>query len=172
MEMLSYLASMISTVLGLFEPFSKKMKTVLIFNFLGNVLVGISYLLVGSFSGAATCGTAAVQLLINYSFTAKEKKIPKKLVVVHAVMFLAVNLLTFALWYDALVLVAAMLFVLSVAQESTKYYRLLYVSNSLTWIIYDVLAHAYGNLSTHVILFISTALAIFFRDIRSRKNMQ
>ncbi len=168
--LLSYTASTISTILGLFEPFSKKMKTVLVINFLGNVLVGSSYLFIGRYSGAAICGTAAVQLLINYTFTAKGKKVPLPWVIVHAAVFLAVNLITFSAWYDILALAAAMLFVISVAQTKTNHYRLIYISNSTLWIIYDSLAGAYGNLSTHIILFLATAAAIFFRDIRTKKQ--
>ena len=170
MELLSYAASMISTVLGLFEPFSKKMKTVLTINFLGNVLVGTSYLLISRYSGAVVCGTAAIQLLINYSFTARGRKIPIALIFLHAAVFLAINLMTFAEWYDVFALAAALLFVISVAQGSTKYYRLLYISNSLLWIVYDALAGAYGNLATHVILFLATSAAIFFRDIHSKNG--
>lgn len=33
-DILSYVASLIATVLGLIEPFGKKMKTILTFNFL------------------------------------------------------------------------------------------------------------------------------------------
>lgn len=168
MELLSYIASMISTVLGLFEPFSKKMKTVLTLNLLGNVFVGISYLVIARYSGAAICGIAAVQLLINYSFTARGKKVPMPWIIVHAIVFCAVNLITFSAWYDVLALAAAILFVISVAQTKTNSYRLIYISNSTLWIIYDSLAGAYGNLSTHIILFIATGLAIFWRDVKKK----
>ena len=80
-----------------------------------------------------------------------------------------VNIVVFAHWYDILALAAAMLFVLSVAQSNAKHYRVLYMSNSLIWIAYDLLAGAYGNLFTHVVLFISTMAAIFIRDIKNRK---
>lgn len=168
MEILSYCLSFTSTVLGLFEPFSKKMKTVLCLNFIGNVLVGLSYLCVAKYSGSAICFTAAVQLLINYCFTAREKKVPMGLVVLHAVVFLAVNIVTFAVWYDIFALLAALLFVLSVAQHTPRIYRVIYIANSILWIAYDVLAKAYGNLFTHVVLSIAIALAIWFRDMRKK----
>ena len=168
MATISYIASMIATVLGLIEPFGKKMKTILTFNFLGNLLVGLSYLMVEQKSGALICFTACVQVLINYTFDAHGKKLPLWLIIVHALVFLAVNILTFAAWFDIFALVAAMLFVLSVAQNSTKYYRVLYVSNSLVWIAYDFLAKAYGNLVTHIVLFIATGIAIIIRDKRKK----
>ena len=164
MEQISYVASFISTILGLCEPFGKNMKLILTLNFLGNLLVGISYLLVASYSGAAICFVACVQVIINYSFNIRAKKLPGLLVVFHAVVFLAVNILTFRNWYDVLALVASLLFVLSVAQSNTKYYRVLFASNSMLWIVYDVLAGAYGNLFTHVVLFVATLMAMVVRD--------
>lgn len=169
METLSYIASFIATVLSLLEPYNKKMKTVLVFSFIGNVLVGISYILVGGISGSAICFTAAVQLLINYSFTVRERKIPAAVITVHAAAFLAVNLITFKAWYDVFALIASMLFVLSVAQSNAKYYRAIYIPNCLVWIVYDFMAKAYGNLLTHIDLTIALAGAVFIRDGRRQK---
>lgn len=169
MEMISYIASFISTVLGLCEPFGKKMSTILAFNFMGNLLVGLSYLCIKGYSGAAICFVACFQVSINYLFDVKGKKLPVWLVIVHAVVFLLVNLITFAKWFDVLALLAAFTFVLSVAQNNAKYYRFLYITNSFLWIIYDVLAHAYGNLFTHTALFVGIAVAIYIRDRKVQK---
>ncbi len=164
MAYISYIVSFIATILGLLEPFGKKMKTILLFNFTGNFLVGISYLLTGSNSGAAICAVACGQVLVNYIFDTKEKKVPIWLIIIYAVAFLAVNLLSFAAWYDVLSLIAAMLFVISVAQSNSKHYRVLYFLNSAVWIFYDFLAGAYGNLITHIVLLIATFTAIIIRD--------
>ena len=142
------------------------MRTILIFNFLGNLLVAISYLLISGFSGAAICFVACFQVVVNYGFDVKGKKVPTYWIIIHTILFLAVNILTFGNWYDVFSLVAAMLFVLSVAQNDAKYYRILYVSNSMLWIFYDFLAKAYGNLFTHIVLFIATTFAIFLRDVK------
>ena len=161
---MAFILSSIATVLGLIEPFNKKMKTILIFNFIGNLLVGVSYLLNKSFSGAAICAVACTQVFINYNFDAKQKKVPLWLIIIYGVAFLGVNLLAFAHWYDILSLLAAMVFVISVAQSDAKYYRILYMTNSFLWIGYDLLAKAYGPLSTHIILFIATTVSIIIRD--------
>lgn len=170
MELISGIISVLATIEGLVEPFFKKMKTVLLFNLLGNALVGINYLLSESYSGAIICGVAILGLCINYLFTSREKKIPKWVIGIHAVLFLAANLITFAHIYDILALIASLLFVLSIAQESTKYYRLLYISNSLVWIAYDFFAKSYGNLATHSVLFVAILISIILRDIRTKRN--
>ena len=169
MEKFSYIASLIATILGLCEPFGKKMKTILTLNFLGNLLVGASYHLTAGISGAAICYVACFQVLINYIFDAKGKKVPMWLIVFHAIVFITLNVLTFKVWYDVLALVAAMLFVLSVAQSSSKHYRLLYFTNSAVWIFYDILAGAHGNLVTHIVLTVATFGAIILRDKKQQK---
>lgn len=169
---ISYLLSFVSTVLGLCEPFSKKMRTVLAFNFTGNLLVGISYLLVDSLSGAAICAVACVQVFINYFFDKKKIKIPYWLVAVYIVSFLAVNFVSFARWYDVFSLIASVLFVVSVSQSESKHYRIYYFLNSTIWIFYDFLSASYGNLTTHVVLFVATFIAIYSRDVKTNKQKQ
>ncbi len=160
----SYMLSLIATVLGLMEPFGKTMRTILLFNFAGNFLVGISYFLTKGYSGAAICAVACVQVVINYCFGIKQKKVPLWLILLYAAAFLFVNLLSFSVWYDVFSLAGAMLFVLSVAQSDARYYRVFYVSNSTAWMFYDVLSQSYGNLMTHVVLFAATSIAMLVRD--------
>ena len=170
MEFLTGMLSVAATTLGLIEPFSKKMKTVLIYKFLVNSLVGINYLLTKSYSGALICAVAILCLGINYVFTSKEREIPLRVVILHSVMFLVANLVTFAHIYDVLALVASLLFVLCIAQKSTKHYRLLYIGNSLIWIPYDILSQSYGNLFTHVVLALAILISIIIRDRMKSKT--
>lgn len=169
-EICSYIASVISTILGLCEPFNKKMRAVLIFNFLGNFLVGLSYVLVKTYNGAAICLVACIQVCINYFFDIKGKKVPAYLIVIYLIAFVLVNLISFAAWYDIIALLAAICFVISVAQPDPKYYRILFISNSGLWIVYDFLAKAYGNLFTHTALFVATFVAICVRDIKDKNK--
>ena len=164
METASYILSLIATVLGIIEPFNKKMAGVLIFSLVGNFIVGTSYFLVGAISGGVICSVACIQLIINFCYNAKGKKVPNWLRAIYILSFVAVNLITFAHWYDALALVASVLFVLSVSQSNTLFYRIFFMSNSLLWIVYDIVAGAYGNLATHIILFSATMVSTIIRN--------
>ena len=168
---MTYIISLVATVLGFLEPFGKNMRTILLFNLAGNLLVGVNYIFTNSISGAAICAVACAQVVINYFFDVKNKKVPKKLVILYAVAFLSVNLGTFAAWYDIFSLLAALLFVISVAQSDAKYYRILYASNSSLWIFYDIFSKSFGNLATHSILLVGTTLAMTIRD-RKRGDEQ
>ena len=169
MEKLSYILSLIATVLGIIEPFNKKMTGVLIFSLVGNFIVGTSYFLVGAISGGVICSVACIQLIINYFYNAKGKKVPNWLRGIYIISFVAVNLLTFAHWYDALALTASIMFVLSVSQSNTLFYRIFFMSNSLLWIVYDIVAKAYGNLATHIILFSATMISTFIRNRKAKQ---
>ena len=160
MEWISFGISGIATILGVWQAFGKKMKNVLLMNLVGNFLVAVSYLMVSGFSGAAVCFTACVQVVINYQFNVRGKRLPNALLVVYALVFLAVNLTAYTGWYDLFSLAATLVYVLSMAQSSVRSFRVLYAVNSLLWILYDIMAGAYGNLVTHVILLVCTGVSI------------
>lgn len=100
---LTYAASFISLILGIIEPFAQKMQTVLILSFLSNFLVGISYFFTSSesTSGAVICFIACIQVIINYFFDRKEKKIPMALIVIYALSFIIVSIKVYSAWFDA-----------------------------------------------------------------------
>ena len=123
MEIISGILSTAATVLGICEPFNKKMSAVLVFNLAGNLLVAISYFVdggSGALSGALVCIVACVQVSINFVFAKKDKQIPVWLLVVYLISFIAVNLAIFKAWYDILALGAAVCYVFSISQMGTK----------------------------------------------------
>ena len=160
----SYILSFVAIVLGVIEPFGKKMRDVLILNFLGNALVGMSYFFVSEKSGAIICFVACCQVIINYCFEIKEKRIPIWVISLYALAFIVANIIAFASWYDLLAFIASILYVLSIAQHNPGFYRVLYMANSAVWIAYDLFAKAYGNLITHIVLIVATITAIIVRD--------
>jgi len=169
-EVLSYIAALAATALGFFEPFNKKMSVILVFSFVANLLVGISYILVGGTSGALICVIAGIQLLINFIFNVKGKKVPVWLIIIYSLAYSTVNILTFAKWYDIFSLGAALSLVFSMAQSNPKHYRVLLILNMGSWLAYDVLAHAYGNMLMHLSSIITILIAIYVNDIRKKKQ--
>lgn len=164
METASYILSLIATVLGIIEPFNKKMNVILLFSLFGNFIVATSYFLVKAISGGVICSVACIILIINYFFAVKEKKVPVWLLGIYILSFTVVNLLVFGHWYDVLALLASIMFVLSISQTNTLFYRIFFMSNSLLWIVYDIVAGAYGNLATHIILFVATIISTVIRN--------
>ena len=144
----------------------------IVFSFVANLLVGISYVLVGGVSGALICVIAGIQLLINFILNIKGKKVPIWLIIAYSVAYCAVNIMTFSKWYDIFSLVAALSFVWSMSQSNSKYYRILLIVNIGSWLIYDILAQAYGNMLMHIASVMSILIAIYVRDVGGKRKIK
>lgn len=170
---IAWILMAVTTILGIIEPFNKSMVGILIFNFAGNFLVAINYLIVGGSDaavGTAICLVACVQVFINAYFAKKEKKVPVWLLVVYLVVFLAVNVLNYNAWFDLLALTAAVCYVFSISQQKPKVYRILYCANSALWILYDFMAGVYQNLATHIALTVFTLVSMYIYDKKEEKQ--
>lgn len=169
----AWILSAVTTVLGIIEPFNKKMVGILIFNFAGNFLVAINYLIVGGEDaavGTAICLVACVQVFINAYFAYKEKKIPTWLLITYLVVFLGVNILAYKAWFDLLALAAAVCYVFSISQQKPAVYRILYCANSALWILYDFMAGVYQNLATHIALTVFTLVSMYVYEGKEKKE--
>ena len=146
----------------------EKMKRILVLLFIGNALVGISYLFSDNgINGGASCLLATVQVVINYAFQSKGKPIPKWLVALYAAGFIAINLWLGGLNIATLVAVlACMTFVASILQSNGKGYRICSLANAITWGAYDIITHSYNGLITHCTLLVITVIGIVVHDIK------
>ena len=170
MFIISWVLSALATVLGIIEPFNKKMSAVLAFNLTGNLIVAVNYPISGSlsFAGMAVCLVACVQVFINFLLARKNREVPVWLLVIYLVSFIAVNLLSFGAWYDILALGAAVCFVFSISQQTPRTYRILYCANSTLWIVYDFLAASYSNLAVHIALALFTLVSMLVNDRKEK----
>lgn len=169
MALLSYVLS----IAGLFSSIAaslvkgKNMKLILFLIFLGNVLVGTSYLCDGKgINGAAALYLGAVQSIINYFFDSKNKPLPKWLIAIYAVAIIVLNI-----WVakgvtalGVLVIVASLSFIMCIIQTNGSKYRFWTIVNMLLWITYDVLSQTYGALTSHVSLFVFTVVGMIIHD--------
>lgn len=150
----------------------KKMKTILFFVFFGNLLVALSYLVGGSgINGAASCFIGAAQTIINYFFESKNKPLPKWLVAIYAVAFIAVNLIVAG--FNALcvlAIVASLSFVMCIGQKSGAKYRFWIIVNSLLWCAYDIFSKSFSALPTHIILLMFTVAGMIIHDRKEKKQ--
>lgn len=168
MQVLSFVLS----ILGLASMIAaslikgKGMKTILFFVFAGNALVATSYLIGGSgINGAASCYIGAAQAIINYFFESKNKLLPKWLVVIYVIAFIAVNLIVGGFSaLGILAIVASLTFVMCIGQKSGAKYRFWTIVNMLLWITYDILSKSYGALTSHIPLLIFTVVGMIVHD--------
>jgi hypothetical protein len=162
--------SLLATFFGAAAPFWKNMKIILSFNFFANVFAGLSYFFIGGYSGTVGGFVGGVQLIINYVFLQKKGKIPAYVVALHIITFVVLNMFVYNAWYDIVMISAAILFVLSVAQKDAKSYRYIYFANSAALIAYDILSKAHGNLFMHCIMFSATVISIIMKNLKKKQT--
>lgn len=166
MQILSYilsfagLASMI--VASLIK--GKNMKTILLFVFLGNLLVATSYLLTGGINGAVSCYIGGAQTIINYFFDVKKKPLPRWLILIYAVAFVVLNLLTGFSWLCMLAIAASLTFILCIGQKVGSKYRFWTLVNMALWCLYDVLSASFGVLFTHGTQLVFAVIGMVIHD--------
>ena len=174
MQILSFVLSTLGLVSMITASLikGKKMKTILFFVFFGNLLVALSYLVGGSgINGAASCFIGAAQTIINYFFESKNKPLPKWLVAIYALAFVAVNLIVAG--FNALcvlAIVASLSFVMCIGQKSGAKYRFWIIVNSLLWCAYDIFSKSFSALPTHIILLMFTVAGMIIHDRKEKKQ--
>ena len=152
----------------------KKMGLILFLNFAGNTLMGVAYLLGGNgINGALSSFLGGLLAIITYFFDAKEKSLPKWLIAVYAVSFLAVNLFGGAIsWFTALALGACMCYIMALLQKSGKIFRFWSLSNSAIWCIYDFCTQSYGSLAVHIVLLVIAIVGMIVHDRKKQAKNQ
>ena len=144
-----------------------KMKTILFLCFLGNLLVAISYLLSGTgINGAASCFLGSAQTVVNFFFQLKNKPVPKWLIGVYLLSFVAVNIWAGGIsFYTVLAIFACTSFILAILQTDGTRYRLFSLLNAALWGTYDILTTSYNGLITHATLFTMTLISFILLDV-------
>ena len=144
----------------------RKMKLILFFVFCSNVLFATSYLLAGSgINGAASCYLGGLQAIINYFFDSKGKPLPKWLVALYALGFVAVNLVFGGFnGLTVLAIVASLSFVMCIGQKSGAKYCFWVIVNSILWCIYDLISKSYGAFVSHIVLLGFTVVGMIIHD--------
>lgn len=128
----------------------------------GNLLMALSYLFaVDGANGAVSSFLGAVQSIINFSFTSKNKPIPLSLIWLYAVSFIALNLLFISSYTGIFAILACLCFVGSISSKKASGYRLWVTANCTFWIIYDAVSMSYAPLVTHIILGAFTIIGMF-----------
>lgn len=173
MQTLSYVLSALGLASVVVASLIKgrKMKQILFLVFSSNVLFATSYLFAGSgINGAASCFLGALQAIITYFFDSKNKPLPKWLVALYALGFVAVNLIFGGFnGMTVLAIVASLSFVMCIGQKNGAKYRFWTIVNSVLWCIYDLLSKSYGALVSHIILLIFTVVGMIIHDRKKEK---
>ncbi len=155
----------------------KSMKTILLWQSLGNLAVAISYFLLGGISGGLICLFAVGQGVVIYFYNKRGRK-PHTAVLV---LFIVISIICSAItayyssqrsFADIFSAVGAILYTLSIAQQRPAASRLIYLFNPLCWMCYDVFTKAIVSFIVHLVVFIATGVGIVRVDILGKKKAE
>lgn len=161
--------SVLTTLLSIFTMQLKSMKKILIGQTLVNLLVAVSYFLLGGLSGAGICFIAIFQGIVMFFYNTKEKKPHLWVILGFIALYVACSAVYFKSFSDLFPAIAAVCFAMSIVQQKPAASRLWYLPNPILWIVYDIILLAYGNLIMHIIVFIGTLLGIIRLDLKKKK---
>lgn len=165
MFILAQILSFVAMVINMVAVQLKTKKQILLTIVVSNLLFVISYILLGAYVGALTCGIVAIEIIINTILEDKGKITPKFLIIIYLIISIIIGITTFNSLIDLLPIIASILFILTLRQSKEKYVRLLILVNLTSWIIYDFFVKAYLAGISDLIVISSTITAIYRYDI-------
>lgn len=166
MFILAQILSFIAMVINMVAVQLKTKKQILLTIVVSNLLFVISYILLGAYVGALTCGIVAIEIIINTILEDKGKVTPKFLIIIYLIISIIIGITTFNSLIDLLPIIASILFILTLRQSKEKYVRLLILGNLTSWIIYDFFVKAYLAGISDLFVISSTITAIYRYDIK------
>lgn len=149
----------------------KDVKYVLLGEVIGNLLLGLSYTMLGGLSGGWVCLVAAVQTIILFFTNNKEisSKAKNVLLIVFAAIYVIGTVVVYQGWGDIISCACAIVYVLAIMQTDTAKYRKYKVLNSFLWTIYDIKIAAFASLLMHGSILISLVVGMIRLDRKQEK---
>jgi len=173
-----YIAQVIGLVvtgLSLAAQHFKKMHWIMLAEVGMNILSAVQYLLLDGMSGmyvSIIASANALSMLAYCKFGDGEKRlIPNILCIVFAAAQLTVGVGNIHVWYDAIPVLGAMIFAVSMLLARPFMYRILRIVNGIIWTIYCLCTGAYTMILTQALGIVSALTAIIRLDIKKKDNI-
>lgn len=153
--------------------FMKDRKTILILNFIGLAANGITYILLGAYSGLAMC---VISLIRNVIFIIDEKKHGKKetndrkdviILIVLLTISILLAILTYEGFFSLFSVFATILYTYSVWQKKTRIYKIFGIPIGIMWIVYNIYIASILGIILESVLFICSTTGYL---LETRKN--
>ena len=137
---------------------------------LANLFSVFNFILLKSYSGAAICSFAIIQIFINYFFERKGQEVPKIVIGIYIVISIIIGLITFQNYIDILPIVSSILYTLSIIQKEEKNIRRILLVNSISWTTYEFISMAYTAGMSDALMAISALIGMYRFDYKTKKN--
>lgn len=178
MELISNIAGYLGTAAAIVGFQVKKRESLLASQIASNLLVSLSFLLLGKVTGGLICFIATGHTIMNYILTRRDKNPTWWENALFLSLYVAASVYSwvtaelFRFPVDVFPLICAILFFFAVTLTRGRTIRLCFLANAILWILYDLLGAeiAVANLITHVLVCTSNVISIVRYDLIKRKD--
>ena len=163
MDILAYIIGIFTTIFAVASMQFKDMKYVLVCQLICNSLLTMQYVLEGRISVSGVVVLAVVQTIVRFFFDKKGKLFPVWLTCVFIILFTAVSLIMMKSPYDLITCAAVWFFAICIVQKKSSVARICSFTNTVLWLIYDIL-QAPSAIFTHAVILVFVAVGIIRLD--------
>jgi hypothetical protein len=147
----------------------KNKKQIIFMFILANLFASINFLLLQGYSGAIICFFSIIQTFINKVFEKQNKKVPKVVIGIYAVISIILGIITFNSFIDIVPIICSILYSLTIIQDKEKNIRKISLVNIILWVIYDVICKAYTAAISDLLMTVSTVVGMYRFDYKNKK---
>ena len=169
-ELAFYIAQGISVFCGILAVIMmqmKKMKTILAFQIIVNLLASTNYFLLGGDSGAFMSLLAIIQAIVVFVYNVNDRKMHTFLLAAFALGYISIsayNIISSGEIIGILPAIAAICYCMCLVQENPSIFRIWGALNPAFWLAYDLMTRSYVMFCVHLGILISTVVAMIRLD--------
>ena len=150
----------------------KKQSTNLIFNCIANILVAISFFLLGAYMGLVCMIVSAIRTFVFYLYAKNGWHKNFLLLILFTLLYLGTSFLIFTNWLEYIIIVAkGISYTYGAWQRRPQTFRILSIVSCLFTIWYNILYAGYINILCEILCIVFTSIVIV-QHYNWRKRLQ
>ena len=170
MELISNLIGIIGIAFLVISMIFKKKTWILVFTTLYNVILAISYILLGHYIGCILLGISTIRGIVYFLYAYKNKKVPIFFLIFFEIAYIVTCIFLWEKWYDAFVLVNSIFVTYTTWQDDMIVYKISAVISMFLWIAYDICTGAYIYIISEVLFGMTALISVIVLIKKGEKN--
>lgn len=170
MQIVVDILGIISLIITSLSMFFKKKAYIMLFAFFYNILILVSYLLLGRYLGCILVGVAILRALTFFLFALKNIKPNIYVYIVFNILAISLSIIFWNVWYDIFMLIALIISTYANWQENVKVLKIGALICMVFYILYNVFAGAYSYIASEVIYGLSALISLILTYKEEKKT--
>lgn len=159
----------IALILSVISVFMKDKKLLLFFIFLSNFFYGLSFAFADALVACVNTLISLPMLATLYLYKTREERSPWFLFVIYSIIFLAMGFVFFDNYYDFIVMVTPILFILALFLQDMQLIRIVLVVPNAILVFFDIIHKVYTAAILDLFNVCSIIVAMIIYYIKNKK---